>query len=99
MAQKDKEAPHQPGPDGILRSPAEEYRLNQAVAAAFRGANGIAVLNYLKSISLYAVHGPEATNDQLRHREGMRFLYAIIEARIGSATKQAAVAKTETGNE
>ena len=40
------------------------------------------ILNYLKSITVDAVAGRDISNDQLRHLEGMRYLYFIIKKRI-----------------
>ena len=40
------------------------------------------VLNYMRSISLSMVNGPDATDAQLRHREGMRDMMRIVNTRI-----------------
>lgn len=70
------------GPDGIARSRAREEELNDLIHGVFTSLNGKVALDYLRSISTNYVHGPEATDAQIRHREGMRFLVAIIESRI-----------------
>ena len=48
----------------------------------FRGEASEGVLTYLRSISLSMVNGPDATDAQLRHREGMRDMMRIINSRI-----------------
>ena len=70
------------GPDGLARSPAEEQRLNDLMLAVFSGAAGQEALAYLRSITIEMVAGAEITDAQLRHREGMRYLVAIIETRM-----------------
>lgn len=76
--------PHEPGPDGVARSPAEQSRINEQLALAFRGASGKAALDYLRSISIERVCGPFAGDAELRHLEGMRFIVAIISQRIAA---------------
>ena len=70
------------GPDGIARSPEAEQRLNDLMLATFGAGSGKEALTYLRSITIEMVGGPEMTDAQLRHREGMRFLVGIIEARM-----------------
>lgn len=68
--------------DGFTRSKAAEIELNADIAALFKTELGKKVLNYLKSITVDAVAGRDITNDQLRHLEGMRYLYFILKKRI-----------------
>ena len=68
--------------DGFQRSKGAEIELNGDIAALFKTELGIKVLNYLKSITVDAVAGRDISNDQLRHLEGMRYLYFIIKKRI-----------------
>jgi hypothetical protein len=70
------------GPDGIVRLPAEEERLDRVVQAAFAGEHGRQALAYLRSITIEMVAGPNVTDAELRHREGMRALVGIIETRL-----------------
>ena len=70
------------GPDGVLRDPDEEHKLNRLFAAAFATEPGREVLSYLRKITIEAVHGPNVQPHELMHREGMRFLVGIIEQRI-----------------
>jgi|TARA_R110002020_G_scaffold105365_8_gene245807 serine/threonine protein phosphatase PrpC len=68
--------------DGTLRSSQKEKELNSLFAAVFDGSNGDKALNYLRSISIEQVCGPDAIPDRLMHLEGMRYLAAIIENRV-----------------
>ena len=68
--------------DGFQRSKKAEIELNGDIAALFKTELGKKVLNYLKSITVDAVAGRDISNDQLRHLEGMRYLYFIIKKRI-----------------
>lgn len=70
------------GLDGVVRPVAEEKRLNDAFAACFREIHGQRALDYLRSLTLFNVTGPKATDAELRHLEGQRFLMALIEQRI-----------------
>lgn len=70
------------GPDGLIRLPADERKLNELAAATFSSKGGQEFLSYLRSITIEAVAGPHIGSDELRHREGMRYLVAIIEQRI-----------------
>jgi hypothetical protein len=70
------------GLDGIVRPVAEEKRLNDAFAACFRDLPGQRAIEYLRSITVFNVTGGKASDAELRHLEGQRFLCALIEARI-----------------
>lgn len=73
------------GIDGRERSRAQEDQLNEAFGIAFQGEVGRLVLDYIKSISINYVHGPEASNGVIRHTEGQRFMASMIleRTRIG----------------
>lgn len=75
------------GPDGIARDPRSEQQLNDTMLAAFGSGAGAEALAYLRSITIEYVAGPEVTDAQLRHREGMRYLVGIIEARMRKGMK------------
>jgi hypothetical protein len=45
------------------------------------------VLKYLRSITIEAVTGPAASDAELRHLEGQRYLVGLIERRIKHAEK------------
>jgi hypothetical protein len=70
------------GPDGVSRTPGQEQRINEAFFHTFKGEAAEYTLNYLRSITISAVHGPGATDGELRHKEGMRDLMRIINTRI-----------------
>ena len=78
------------GPDGIHRSPAEQTRINEVLANVFKGAVGTAAMDYLRSISIERVCGPHASDAELRHLEGMRFIVGVISQRIAAAHKEKA---------
>jgi hypothetical protein len=75
------------GPDGIARDPRTEQQLNDTMLAVFGSPAGAEALAYLRSITIEMVGGPEITDAQLRHREGMRYLVGIIEARMRKGKK------------
>ena len=70
------------------RSKELEYKLNEAFAAVFRDKSGELVLNYLKSITVNRICGPEATDNALRHLEGQRFNFGVIQARYEAGVAQ-----------
>ncbi len=71
------------GADGVVRSPEAEQELNLLCARAFRGDDGKALMNYLKSITINAVMGDKIDNtNTLIHREGQRFIVGLIDRRI-----------------
>jgi len=68
--------------DGYIRSEADDLILNKHFANVFKGDEGKKVLDYLKSITIEAVAGPNIDGNRLFHLEGMRFLVGIINTRI-----------------
>ena len=80
------------GPDGVIRSLAEHSRINELLALAFRGDSGKQAMDYLRSISIERVCGPHASDAELRHLEGMRFVVGVISQRISAAHKEKASA-------
>jgi hypothetical protein len=73
--------------DGVSRSQQEDDELNQTIAALFRSRAGKRVLDYLRSITIEFVAGPNISDAELRHREGMRYLVGIIEERMRMGQK------------
>lgn len=73
--------------DGVSRSQQEDDELNQTIAALFRSRAGKKVLDYLRSITIEFVAGPNISDAELRHREGMRYLVGIIEERMRMGQK------------
>jgi hypothetical protein len=84
----DKQPQRVLGPDGFGYSPARNRELDDLAVATFGRGAGREFLSYLRSITIEAVGGPEITNDQLRHREGARYLVGIIEQRIAAGHKR-----------
>jgi hypothetical protein len=78
----------QTGPDGVPRARAEQARINELLALAFKGDAGKAAMDYLRSISIERVCGPGASDAELRHLEGMRFIVAVISQRIAAAHRE-----------
>ena len=62
-----------------------EFKLRKAT---FKGKGAQEFLRYLRSITIEAVGGPQITDAELRHREGMRYLVGIIEQRIDKGKQQ-----------
>lgn len=74
--------------DGVVRTAEQEKELNEDMAQVFRGAQGKAVLDYLKSLTLNNVAGPGIEPNSLMHLEGQRFLVAVIDRRIQAGTEK-----------
>jgi hypothetical protein len=66
----------------------EHKRINELMAVVFKGAAGSAALDYLRSISIERVCGPHASDQELRHLEGMRFIVGVISQRIAAGHKE-----------
>mgnify|MGYP003627733505 FL=1 len=73
------------GIDGVQRPKATDVNISQNVAEVFSTPTGQAVLQYLKSITIQMVHGPDVSTEALRHLEGQRFIVALIDQRIAHA--------------
>ena len=74
--------------DGMVRTIEQENDINACIASVFKDDAGKRALAYLKSISINAVSGPEITENALFHKEGMRYIVAVIEARITKHNKE-----------
>lgn len=70
--------------DWRILSDAEHAELDQIFATFFRGDDPLAerVIEYLRSITQHRVLGPDSNDFQLRHLEGARWLFGIINRRI-----------------
>tara|TARA_R100000951_G_scaffold59878_1_gene50345 strand:- start:13742 stop:14020 length:279 start_codon:yes stop_codon:yes gene_type:complete len=75
------------GVDGIQRPQEKDQQISENVASLFGSATGQAVLQYLRSITIEMVNGPNVTTEELRHIEGQRYLVGLIEARMTHAHK------------
>lgn len=68
--------------DGVVgRSQEQERTLNGAFKECFQTPAGETVMEYLRQM-VGQVCGPEASDGQIRHLEGQRFLFALIDRRI-----------------
>jgi len=70
------------GLDGFPRNKNLEEEVSLNFAHLFSQPTGQAILQYLRSITIEAVHGSAVTNDVLRHAEGQRYIVGLIERRI-----------------
>ncbi len=70
------------GPDGISRPWEKEDELNADMANLFANPLGTKMLDYLKSITIHSVAGPEQSDSALRHLEGGRYIVGLITARL-----------------
>ena len=96
---KDKK-PLQVSIDGVRRSQSNEDKLNTTVLSCFLTDAGAETLKYLRSITIESVAGFNISDQELRQREGMRFLVGIIEQRIkeGKNVRAREFNKHRTGN-
>ncbi len=75
------------GIDNFPRKISEDNEISLDVRSLFRSPNGEKVLKYLRSITIEAVTGPAASDAELRHLEGQRYIVGLIERRIKHAEK------------
>ena len=75
------------GIDGIQRSQKLDEQISLDVAALLATPSGQSVMQYLRSITIEMVNGPNVTTEELRHMEGQRYLVGLIEARMAHAHK------------
>lgn len=75
-------------PDGMIRSPADEEKINSVCRAVFASPNGKLLMGYLRAITTDVVVHPTATDAELRDREGMRRLVGILQNRASSAPQE-----------
>ena len=76
------------GLDGFKRSKLDDERLSKTVAATFKTDSGKAVLAYLRTNTIEAVHGGGVETNELIHMEGQRYLVGLIERRIQHASNE-----------
>jgi len=70
------------GPDGLKRPAKHEHDINESFAIVFNSAAGIAVLNYLKTVTTGRVLPPGLDANAYPYQEGARWLMGIISTRI-----------------
>ena len=75
------------GLDGMERTPDQEEALNAVSRALFTSDAGKTFMQYLKSITIETVAGPDIDDKQLRHIEGQRYIVGLIERRMVQASR------------
>lgn len=87
------------GVDGVERSADDEEKLNLSCVALFERGAGKEVMAWLRSITVNRAYGPNATDAELRHLEGQRYLVGLISQRIkqGHKAKTNVASRTEAG--
>jgi len=75
------------GIDNFPRKISEDNEISLNVRSLFRSPSGEQVLKYLRSITIEAVTGPAASDAELRHLEGQRYIVGLIERRMKHAEK------------
>lgn len=75
------------GVDNFPRPKEDDDLISRDINSLFKTPNGIAVLKYLRSITIESVQGPNASDAELRHLEGQRYLVGLIERRINHGQK------------
>jgi hypothetical protein len=70
------------GLDGYPRTKNLEEEISLNFTHLFSTPTGKACLQYLRSITIEAVHGSAVTNETLRHAEGQRYIVGLMERRM-----------------
>lgn len=73
--------------DGFTRTKTDDLIISRNIEGLFKSPTGEAVLQYLRSITIEAVSGPNISADELRHLEGQRYLVGLIERRMKQSEK------------
>lgn len=76
------------GLDNLQRPAEEEQQLNDTFAVVFGDPAGAKVLEYLRSISIETVGGPNIDQQHLMHLEGQRYIVGLIQRRINKGKSQ-----------
>ena len=76
------------GLNNFKRGSDEEEKLNSVFTALFSTDIGVSVLQYLKSITIDSVAGPEISETALRHLEGQRYIVGLIQRRVNKGKSQ-----------
>ena len=69
------------GMDGVQRSQEVDEKISLDIAALLATPSGQAVMQYLRSVTIDIVNGPNISNDELRHLEGQRFIVGLLSSR------------------
>ena len=84
--------------DGFTRTKADDLIISRNIEGLFKSPTGEAVLQYLRSITIEAVSGPNISADELRHLEGQRYLVGLIERRMKQSEKAKDVGNRSTND-
>tara|TARA_R100000234_G_scaffold109807_1_gene81846 strand:- start:1178 stop:1459 length:282 start_codon:yes stop_codon:yes gene_type:complete len=84
--------------DGFTRTKADDLIISRNIESLFKSPTGEAVLQYLRSITIEAVSGPNISADELRHLEGQRYLVGLIERRMKQSEKAKDVGNRSTND-
>lgn len=79
--------PQHLGVDGYPRPKQKDEEISKVIDSVFKTPNGKEMLQYLRSITIDAVSGPNISDIELRHLEGQRYLVALLVKRINHATR------------
>ena len=85
------------GLDGMERTPDQEEALNAVARALFTSDAGKTFIQYLKSITIETVAGPDIDDKQLRHLEGQRYIVGLIQRRSNKGQSQKIVEDNNNG--
>tara|TARA_R100000149_G_C5782576_1_gene77801 strand:- start:13 stop:276 length:264 start_codon:yes stop_codon:yes gene_type:complete len=75
------------GIDGIQRSKEKDNIISSNMLSAFSTPSGKETLNYLRSITIESVAGPNISDGELRHIEGQRYIVGLISRRMNHGEK------------
>lgn len=64
-----------------------EERVDETFLSCFTSPSGVEVLKILRAQFINTILGPTSTDQELRHREGARYVVAYIGERIGRAER------------
>jgi len=79
--------PQHLGVDGYPRPKEKDEQISKVIDSVFKTPNGKEVLQYMRTITIDAVSGPNISDIELRHLEGQRYLVALLVKRINHATR------------
>ena len=85
------------GLDNLERSAEDEQNLNDSFSVAFNTPTGAKVLEYLRSISIETVAGPQISQEHLMHLEGQRYIVGLIQRRVNKGKSQDIVKENNNG--
>ena len=75
------------GIDGIQRTANQDKVISTTIAHLFESETGKAVMEYLKSITINRVHGPNINTVELRHQAAQRYIVRLFEAIVKQCHK------------